>query len=181
MEKLKKYRPFILTALIVLIDQFSKSWVIKNIPIGTIYREFFGDFLWIVHVRNTGAAFSMAAEASPAVRMAFLIVACTVLMGLLVYVIISKREDLVTKGQRWICAGILGGGMGTMFDRIFRFNEGVVDFISVNMYGFLGVDRFATFNIADSCVVCFVIAFIISEIVNSTKKGKKNEQSSGEL
>lgn len=173
MKKIKKVAPFSITLLIVLIDQLSKAWVVKNVPLNTVYREFFGDFIWIVHVRNTGAAFSMGAGSSVFFRLLFLVIGCIAMMVGLGFMVVNNKQNTLTEVQRWFCAGIMGGGIGTIIDRIFRFNTGVVDFISVNMYGFLGMDRFATFNISDSCVVCFVIAFVISEIVNTVKQKKR--------
>ncbi len=57
-----------------------------------------------------------------------------------------------------------------MIDRVFRFNEGVVDFISVKFYGIFGLERWPTFNISDSCVVVFVILFALSVIFTKEKK-----------
>jgi signal peptidase II len=67
--------------------------------------------------------------------------------------------------QRWAIAGILGGGLGNITDRIIR-PDGVVDFISVKFYGFLGLERWPTFNIADSSVVICCILFLISIFVD---------------
>jgi signal peptidase II len=56
--------------------------------------------------------------------------------------------------------GIIGGGIGNIIDRIFR-TDGVVDFVSVKFYGLLGMDRWPTFNVADSSVVvCFLILLV---------------------
>ena len=60
--KKKEYKPFILSAIIVLADQISKALVVAFIPEGTIYKSFFSDWLWIVHVRNDAVAFSMGAS-----------------------------------------------------------------------------------------------------------------------
>jgi signal peptidase II len=49
-------------------------------------------------------------------------------------------------------AGIIGGGVGNLIDRVFR-PEGVVDFIDVRFFGLFGLDRWPTFNVADSSVV----------------------------
>ena len=56
--------------------------------------------------------------------------------------------------------------------RIFRFDEGVVDFISVKFYGIFGLERWPTFNISDSCVVVFVILFAVSVLVSGGRKEK---------
>jgi len=66
-------------------------------------------------------------------------------------------------------AGIIGGGLGNLIDRIFR-PQGVVDFISVNFYGFLGFSRWPTFNIADSSVVVCGILLFLSVAFPKTRK-----------
>ncbi len=178
-SSLNRFLPFILTICIVLFDQITKALVIKNIPVGTIAKKYFGDFLWICHVRNTGAAFSMGADSSAFIRIVVLIVLPLVLMGFIAWAIASKRS-MFNSVQKWFAAGILGGGLGTICDRIFRFDEGVVDFISVKFYGLFGLERWPTFNVSDSCVVIFVILFALSVIFcksSAQDSGKKKENS----
>lgn len=165
MKKLesKKFLPFLLSLGIVFFDQITKYLVVKNIPEGTIAKKFFGDFLWICHVRNTGAAFSLGADGSIFMRVVVLIVLPLALMVFVSWLIVSEK-NFFTKAQRWFAAGILGGGIGTIIDRIFRFDSGVVDFISVKFYGIFGLERWPTFNVSDSCVVIFVILLAISMV-----------------
>ncbi len=160
---LRRFLPFILTICIVLFDQITKALVVKNIPLGTVAKSYFGDFLWICHVRNTGAAFSMGADNSAFVRVITLIIIPLALMAFIAWEIGAKKS-MFNSVQKWFAAGILGGGLGTICDRIFRFDEGVVDFISVKFYGLFGLDRWPTFNVSDSCVVLFVILFAFSVI-----------------
>lgn len=159
----KRYLPFILTASIVVVDQITKALVMHFIPLNTVAASFFGDFLIIMHVRNTGAAFSLGAESSVFLRVLVFIIIPMVLMGGMSYLVLSKK-NYMTNVQRWFIAGIIGGGLGTLIDRIFRFNDGVVDFISVKFYGIFGLERWPTFNVSDSCVVIFVILFALSVI-----------------
>ncbi|MCF0262222.1 MAG: signal peptidase II [Sphaerochaetaceae bacterium] len=161
MKKIKRFYPFILTLCLVVLDQITKSLVIKYIPLNTVAAEIGGDFLWICHVRNTGAAFSFGASGSSFFRIILFIVLPIALMIGLSFMVASKK-DYLTKAQKWFVAGIIGGGIGTLIDRIFRFDEGVVDFISVKFYGLFGLERWPTFNVSDSCVVIFVILFAIS-------------------
>lgn len=165
MKKLesKKFLPFLLSLGIVIFDQITKCLVVKNIPEGTIAKKIFGDFLWICHVRNTGAAFSLGADGSIFMRVVVLIVLPLALMVFVSWLIVSEK-NFFTKAQRWFAAGILGGGIGTIIDRIFRFDSGVVDFISVKFYGIFGLERWPTFNVSDSCVVIFVILLAISMV-----------------
>ena len=171
MRESKRLLPFILTAALVLVDQISKILVMKSIPLNTVGASFFGDFLIICHVRNTGVAFSMGADSPLFVRVLLFVVVPMLLMAFLCW-LIATGKNILTDTQRWLVAGIAGGGFGTLVDRIFRFDQGVVDFISVKFYGIFGLDRWPTFNLSDSFVVVFVILFAISVIFT---KGTNNE------
>jgi signal peptidase II len=91
-----------------------------------------------------------------------------VLVFLVVYYF---RSDEFTSFQRWAVAGILGGGIGNLIDRVCR-PAGVVDFISVNFYGFLGFSRWPTFNIADSSVVVFGLLLLFTIFKPQGKKAR---------
>jgi signal peptidase II len=165
----RRFMPFLLTIALIVIDQISKALVMKYIPLNTIKYRFFGDFLYICHVRNTGAAFSLGAGSSVFLRVVVFIIFPAILMAFMCVLVASEKSPL-TNAQRWFVAGIAGGGIGTLIDRIFRFDEGVVDFISVKFYGIFGLERWPTFNISDSCVVVFVILFALSVIFTKEKK-----------
>jgi signal peptidase II len=159
----KKFLPFLLSLGIVIFDQLTKYLVVKYIPENTIAKKYFGDFLWICHVRNTGAAFSLGAGGSNFMRIVVLIILPLALMVFVAWLVVSKK-NFFSPAQRWFAAGILGGGIGTIIDRISRFDSGVVDFISVKFYGIFGLERWPTFNVSDSCVVIFVILLAISMV-----------------
>ncbi|MGP1419355.1 MAG: signal peptidase II [Sphaerochaetaceae bacterium] len=163
------FLPLILSALIIAADQLTKAAVVSRIPIGVIHKRIMGDFIWIVHVRNTGAAFSLGADGNPVMRVVFLIIVPIFLMILLFWAIVSQKSGL-SRAQRWLVAGIMGGGMGTLCDRVFRFETGVVDFISVKFYGIFGLERWPTFNVSDSSVVVFVILLMLSLIFTKNKE-----------
>lgn len=166
----KKALPLSLTALIVLADQLSKAWIVENIPENTIGYSFFNGFLEIIHVRNDAIAFSLGSSLDVPVKIVFFIVLPIILMVLVIYAILSaKFNDEFTYFQRWCLAGIAGGGIGNLIDRVFR-QLRVVDFISTDMYGFLGFDRFPTYNVADSAVVISVILLFLSMLF--VKKGE---------
>lgn len=165
----RKILPFVLALVIVVVDQMSKQWVIDNIPLNTVYRRFFGDFLIICHIRNTGAAFSMGASWGVVMRFIVFTVIPVLLVALIIFAMLSDKSGF-TAFQRWVGGLILGGGLGTMYDRIFRFNEGVVDFISIKVYGLFGMERWPTFNISDIFVVGGVIIFLISVLFQKEEK-----------
>jgi signal peptidase II len=98
----------------------------------------------------------------------FIILPLILLVLLVIYFV--KTDDF-TRVQRWAVAGIIGGGFGNMIDRLFR-PEGVVDFIDVRFYGLFGLERWPTFNVADSSVVVAGIVMAASFIF---EKGEEDE------
>lgn len=165
---MKRMLPLILTFNLVLVDQLSKYLIIENIPQRSIGASFFGDVLRIVHVRNPGIAFSIGRnlpEPFRSILFTFLPLAVLAFLGVHFY-----KSDEYTPFQRWMAAGVLGGGIGNLLDRVFR-PEGVVDFIDVKIYGFLGMERWPTFNIADSAVVVCGIGIALSLLLTRREKG----------
>ena len=157
-----------MTAFIVIVDQIVKAVIVKIKPqTGLIKDVFNNDFLWIYHVRNKAIAFSLGENfPEPVKKVAFVIVPILVLGFLFWYYL---KSDEFSGIQRWAAAGIIGGGIGNIIDRIFR-SDGVVDFISVRIYGLFGWDRWPTFNIADSSVVVCCILLFITILINPKKK-----------
>ncbi len=167
------YRPFILTIVIVAIDQLSKYWVVTNIAIGTVFRSYFSDFLWIVHVRNSAIGFSVGDNLPMAAKkILFVLLPFILLVFLTIY---SVRSKEISSLQRWIVCGILGGGLGNIIDRAFR-EEWVVDFISVKVFGLFGFERWPTFNIADASVVISAILLLITLIFTQTHHAEANDE-----
>ncbi len=171
----KKVLPMSLTAFVVLLDQLSKAWIVANIPENTIGYSFFNGFLEIIHVRNDAIAFSLGSSLDVPVKIVFFILLPILLMVLVIYAMLSAKFDSeFSSFQRWCLAGIAGGGIGNLIDRIFR-QLRVVDFISTDMYGFLGFDRFPTYNVADSAVVISVILLFLSMLFVKKEKELKDE------
>ena len=172
-KNIKRFLPLLLTVTVILLDQVSKLLVVKNIGLNQIYRSFFGDFIQIVHVRNTGAAFSFGAHTTGFLHTFMLIIVPVLVMVFLLYLVLSEKNSSFNYYQKFILAGIAGGGIGNLIDRILRSSSGgVIDFISVRFYGLFGLDRFPTFNIADSSVVVCAFLLIISFVVEWGKKRK---------
>ncbi len=152
---------------IVLVDQFAKAWIEGNIPTNTIGFRYMKDFLWIVHTRNLGIAFSIGDSVSRLLRTAlFIILPACFMTGASVYCFVSKKLSLI---QRYAIAIIVGGGAGNLIDRIFR-PEGVVDFISFSLFGIFGLDRFPTFNIADMSITIGAAILLISGFLMEEKE-----------
>jgi len=178
----ERFLPLLLTVLIILADQISKSVIAINWPIPPqeesvfppkeesvfIKDVFNNDFLRIIHVRNKVIAFSLGKNLPENIRPVLFVLLPLLVLALLVWYYF--KSDDFNSAQRWATAGILGGGIGNIIDRIFR-PDGVVDFISVKFYGFLGFSYWPTFNMADSSVViCCLLLF--TTILVSAKKPK---------
>ncbi len=154
--------PFLLTLSVIVLDQVTKAIVVATIPQGKIGWSAFGDFLWLIHARNLGIAFSMGTGLAASFRsVLFVIFPAILVIGILVFYFRGKGIDRL---QRWALCGIAGGGVGNLLDRVFR-SEGVVDFASVKFYGLFGLERWPTFNVADSTVVVCAILLAISTII----------------
>ncbi|MDR2658551.1 MAG: signal peptidase II [Spirochaetaceae bacterium] len=159
--------PFSLTALVILLDQITKSYIANNWSIGTMIVDVFNnDLLRIYHMRNKVIAFSLGGGIPEAARPALFIILPLIILGVLC-VFYWKSNDF-TRLQRWAIAGIVGGGIGNLLDRIFR-PEGVVDFVSVKFFGIMGFERWPTFNVADSAVVICVFLWLISLFLTRDK------------
>lgn len=166
--------PFLLSAVVVLLDQITKLIVVKKIPVGFVHTSFLNDFLWICHVQNSAIGFSVGESFPPLLKRILFILLPLIILGALVILLLRSKEIVLF--QRWVLGGIIGGGVGNLIDRIFR-SEGVVDFISVRVYGFLGFERWPTFNIADaSIVVCGTMLLIHLIFFHKEERGsEKNE------
>jgi signal peptidase II len=168
MEK-KKLLPFILTGLVVLVDQITKAIIVALIPIYTVGANIFGDLLRIVHVANTGVAFSLGDSMPLAIRR--ILFAIIPLIVIILVIVVYFRNDEFNSVQRWSICGIIGGGIGNIIDRFFR-AEGVVDFIDVKFFGIFGLERWPTFNVADAAVVVCGIILIVSFLITICKEKK---------
>ncbi len=134
----------ILSAVVILLDRLSKSWIMANVRSGsaiTIIPRVFR----ITHVLNTGAAFSLLENLPPdTVRLG--LIAFSVLAVLIVFAMLWRTgRDLTLTSVA--LALILGGALGNLYDRI-RFHH-VVDFLEVHIVHYHWPD----FNIADSAIV----------------------------
>lgn len=173
-DRWKRYKPLILSLFIIIVDQITKALIVKTIGEDSIGWRSKSDFLWIVHVRNNAVAFSLGENAPTILKYVLFVAFPLVVMGVVCYLIVSKRyQDEFSTLERWCLAGILGGGCGNLIDRLFR-SLRVVDFISVKFFGLFGLERFPTWNVADSAVVVSVILLLLSFIIKEIKGSKKN-------
>ncbi|QOW60070.1 signal peptidase II [Treponema pedis] len=177
-NKKELFLPFLLTAIVIAVDQISKFLVVKYMEPYSIFRSFLGDFLNLRLVYNLGAAFSFGADLGELSRRLFL--GALPVIFLIILIVFYFKSDEFTKLQRWFVCGIIGGGFGNLLDRFFR-SEGVVDFIDVKFFGIFGMERWPTFNAADAFIVCSGIGLAITFIIQNIQQRKTStEQNTNE-
>ncbi|MEP7358050.1 MAG: signal peptidase II [Anaerolineales bacterium] len=133
---------YLLAAVVVLADQYSKHLVRTRLPLNTSWspQPWLAQYVRVLHIQNTGAAFGIFKEAG----LFFTAVAVVVTLVIIVY---TQR---LPAGHWWmrIALGMqLGGALGNLVDRLV-FGT-VTDFISVG--------NFAIFNIADASISVGVV------------------------
>ena len=153
-------------------DQITKYLVNENLTYSDRYTVVDGLF-YLTHVRNTGAAFGLFADAPQTIRLVLFIGIAIVAMG----IILSFYRKLAP-GDRFSALAlglILGGAAGNLIDRI-RFGE-VVDFLHFRLWGGYS---WPDFNLADSFIVVGV-AFLILELLateGESRAGAATDESS---
>lgn len=136
----------VLAALLFVLDQISKIWVQRTLPMGASV-PLVAPFFYLTYVENPGAAFSVLSGHT------WVSVLTTIGLCLLVLV---KRNTIADRPQcfRWGISLVLAGATGNLVDRV---RQGrVIDFLDVGFW--------PVFNIADSCIVVGVALILWSMI-----------------
>ena len=143
-----------ITAVVILLDLWTKAMVLRRIDLHEAVPVIPG-FFQLVHVRNTGAAFGLGANASSRLVPLLLNVgAIAVFCVVVAYALRAAATDRLLQTGLHL---ILGGAIGNLVDR-FRFGY-VVDFLDV----YLGRHHWPAFNIADSAI-CIGIALLFLDM-----------------
>jgi len=142
--------------MILLLDQASKLYIAKNIPL--YYSiEVVPNLFNITHIRNTGVAFGLFAGEKTMLTTLFFLTISGIAIGVISYFYyISSYKNILT---RVALALLLGGAIGNLIDRI-RFQE-VIDFIDLHWYHY----HWPAFNIADSCITIGLGLFILETLI----------------
>jgi signal peptidase II len=151
---LKRAHYLILSAAVILLDLWTKALVLARIDLHETI-PIIPKFFQLVHVRNTGAAFGIGANASSRlVPLLLNIGAIAVFCVVVVYALRSAVSDRLLQTGLHL---ILGGAIGNLLDR-FRFGY-VVDFLDV----YAGTHHWPAFNVADSAI-CIGIALLFLDM-----------------
>lgn len=138
---------------IIVLDQLTKLLIQHYLPLYSALEVIPG-FFNLVHVRNTGGAFSMFAGGDSFWRLSLFV-------GLTIFVVIILlfAYAKVQPEDRWTrttYALIIGGALGNLIDRL-RFGE-VVDFLDC----YLGAYHWPAFNVADSAITAGALMLVVS-------------------
>jgi len=160
----------ILLIAAVAADQITKAFTVANIAPGesvTLIENVFR----FTYIRNEGAAFGMLSEH----RWVFLVLSTAAILGIIVYVILTKPKNRLLMASLTLIAA---GGIGNMIDRI-RLGY-VIDFIDFCAFPKLWM---WIFNVADACVCIgagLMVLYLILEIVREKRAAKEGKNVEGE-
>jgi len=130
-----------LTALVLVLDQVSKLAVLATLtPYQDVVR--LAPFFNLVHVHNTGAAFSLFADQAGWQRWFFLAVAL-IASGVILWLLRATRGRAPFSIALSL---ILGGALGNVIDRLAYGH--VIDFLDFHVAGW----HWPAFNVADSAI-----------------------------
>ncbi len=132
-----------LAVLVLAADRLTKVLIAERMPYGTAEAVIDG-FFNLVHVRNTGIAFSMFADAPEWFRGTVLPLLSVAAIGVIVWML--ARGGGLGGRSRYALALILAGAVGNLYDRlVFGY---VVDFLDFYISGL----HWPAFNVADSAI-----------------------------
>jgi signal peptidase II len=133
---------FIVVAVLVfIVDRVTKGLVVAYVPSGTEVRAL--PFVWITNAQNSGAAFSIAPNAT-----AFFLVASIAVAGGLIWYVARTPVHLVAAVFLGL---VLGGTVGNGYDRLVHGT--VTDFVALHFW--------PVFNMADAAITVGVTLLLI--------------------
>jgi signal peptidase II len=147
-----RLRWLILTLITVFLDRLSKA-VVEAKTLEGWRHELIHNFIYLVHSKNPGIAFSIFADSnSDWVRYALMAGSLVVIAILAWYLVAAKG---VSSRSAAGLALLLGGATGNLTDRIIH--GAVTDFFEV----LFGSYRYPAFNVADSAITIGAILILI--------------------
>ena len=144
--------PWYASALALLaLDQVSKLLVREYLPLGVPYPIIGRSLVRFTYVQNPGIAFGISVFGIRLLLVFGWIAA--VVLAIYLYRLARRRDPM-----RWPVMLFLAGALGNSIDRLF-FGK-VTDFVDVDMPDFI-MERFAVFNVADSCITIGIVLLAI--------------------
>jgi signal peptidase II len=168
--RFRAYRTLWIIAITVFVlDQLTKLWIVFRVPFDPMHShgpgsdiEVIRGFFYIIHVGNTGAAWSMFSGRS------------VLLAGLAAVTLVAIyfwRHSLGLKQPlSQICFGLLCGGIvGNLLDRLVH--KHVIDFIDLHFGSYV----YPTFNVADSGICIGVILYLWLSLRTSNPPSRERQ------
>ena len=159
-------RGLAVAALVVVLDQLSKWWILERIMLPPRVIEI-TSFFNLVLTWNRGVSFGMFNTDSPLNVWVLPLVAVAIVVMLVAWLARADRQLLAIA-----LGSIIGGAIGNLIDRV-RFGA-VADFLDAHAFGY----HWPAFNVADSAITIGV-AVLIFDCVFGTAEHRRKESSLG--
>ena len=160
MKKAKKgsmLKYYLLSSLVFLSDQFAKIQAIKLVTDEQFIK--INSYLYLVHFKNEGAAFSFLSNAGGWQRY-FLSIVAAIASVFIIFMIKKNKENI------FLALGlslILGGAVGNLYDRLSLGH--VTDFLYFHFNDYY----WPAFNIADTAITIGAAIIIYDSIFKKNK------------
>ena len=154
---------YLIAALVFVVDQLVKHWILNGIRLPEIESVEILPFLSLTYVQNRGVSMGMLTAGSDIERWS--LVALTGLIAVVVAFWIRRER----KWPESIALGlVLGGALGNIVDRI-RFGY-VVDFVHLHA----GPWSFYVFNVADAAISVGVAILLVRALMSRSDSGRSD-------
>ena len=142
----------LLSLAIVVLDQVTKVYVMETMRLHESIPVV-ANLFSITYIRNPGAAFGFLSSSSSSFRFVFFGLTSVFAVGLLGMIMVRMPKD--DWMGRLSVAGILGGAIGNLLDRL-RYGD-VIDFLDFYINGY----HWPAFTVADSAITVGVVFLIL--------------------
>lgn len=149
-----------LSMLIVAVDQLTKWFIVNQFEIFEVKQ--LGPLLELTRLHNTGAAFSLLAQAGGWQRWFFVALA-----GAISAAIVWWLYTLPVRGHPWLTIGlslVLGGAFGNAIDRLQHGH--VIDFLHFHWQQWY----YPAFNVADIAISTGAIMLVIDALAQTRRR-----------
>ena len=147
-----RVRWLLVTLFIVVADRATKALIESRTTEGW-HRELIRNFIYLVHSKNPGIAFSIFANSqSPWLRIGLIALSILFIVALAWLLITSKAVTWRTLAGLSL---LIGGAAGNLTDRLIH--GAVTDFFEV----WFGTYRYPAFNVADSAITIGAILVLL--------------------
>jgi signal peptidase II len=148
-----------IAALVVLIDQIHKAWMLYVYDIAARGVVRIASFFDLVLVWNRGISYGLFPQESAHGRLGLILFAIVASLALSAWLArVSTRLAAASIGL------IIGGAIGNAIDRIIH--GAVADFFSFHAFGY----QWYVFNIADVAIVAGVVGLLYDSVFGGHKK-----------